>query len=75
MQSLTNLKSEETEDVKYTYAVDAVFETRDWRTVYFVETKYNLVDGRWRFGTKKEDYRSYRATQNAEGKSEIKEVA
>ncbi len=74
MQSLTAVKSEETEKTKIAYSVDAVFETQDWRTVYLSENKYNLVEGKWVFGTKKADYRSYKATHDVHGKRHIEQV-
>ena len=75
LQKLSSLKSDETDKVKTTYMIEAVFETQDWRTVYLTEKKYNMVEGKWELGPRKSDYYSYKAKTDEHGKREFEQVA
>jgi hypothetical protein len=75
LRKITALKSDETEKEKTTYAIDAIFETQDQRTVYLSEKKYSLVDRKWEEGTRKAGYYTYKATYDDQGNKHIEKVS
>ena len=74
LQLISKENSNEQGGVKVSYRVDAIFESKNARTVFFQERNLRLGEKGWQNTGSKADYKTYKPVDNGNGLTRIQEV-
>lgn len=72
LKVLSDGGASENQGVRVNYTRDVIFECTDLRTVYYVEKKYSLSEGKWSHNTSKSQYNIYGPKEDELGFVKIK---